>query len=137
MEFKLTKKLFIILETVFIGICALVVYGFIKILMPEHYFEFYPFIPIYFLIFGIYSIFMFDKCREQTPNKILTAYLGIKFSKLLLSIIVLLFYTLKVDKHDEDFVLVFFLFYLLTLIFHSTLFILYELSLKRNKKNKK
>ena len=133
----MTKKFFIILETLFIGICAIVVFAFIKIVMPEHYFRTYIFIPMYFYVFGIYSIFMFDKCRQQTPDKLLTAYLGIKFSKLTLSIVVLLFYTLKIKEHNEDFVIVFFLFYLLTLIFHSWLFVLYELSKMRKKKDKK
>ena len=118
-------------------ICAVVVGGFIKLYMPEHYFEWYPFIPLFFYVFGIYSIFMFDSCRYKNPNKLLVVYMGVKFVKLALSILIILFYVLHVKEHKEDFVIVFFLFYLFSMVYQSWFFVLYETNKMKQKKRKK
>ena len=94
MKCTLTKKYFLIWDTIVIGVSALVVYGILKLFMPEYYFKFYPIIPLFFYLFEVYSIFMFDRCRLKTPSKLLNVYLGVKFAKLTLSIVLVLFYTL-------------------------------------------
>ena len=33
-------------------------------LVPEHYFGGYPLIPVFFYIFGVFNIYMFDACRR-------------------------------------------------------------------------
>lgn len=136
MKFTLTKKNFLIWETVVIAVATLIVYGVIDIFMPEHHFVWFPFIPLFFYLFGIYSIYMFDKCRVENPSKLLIVYMGVKFAKLVLSLAIILFYTLRIKVQTEDFVIVFFLFYLITLIFQSWFFVLYESNKLRQKKNK-
>ena len=52
MGFTLTKKRFLIWKTVMMVVAGLVVGGAIKLFWPEHYFVWFPFIPLYFYIFG-------------------------------------------------------------------------------------
>ena len=58
--------------------------------LPGHYFGGYPFIPTYFYLFGLFSIYMFDTCRQHAPQKMLLLYLAIKMVKMILSIILVL-----------------------------------------------
>lgn len=49
MGFTLTKKRFLIWKTVMMVVAGLVVGGAIKLFWPEHYFAWFPFIPLYFI----------------------------------------------------------------------------------------
>ena len=63
--------------------------------------------------------------------------MGVKFVKLALSILIILFYVLHVKEHKEDFVIVFFLFYLFSMVYQSWFFVLYETNKMKQKKRKK
>lgn len=135
MEITLTKKRFLIWGTVSTILSGVLVAGVIHLFWPDHYFAWYPFIPLYFYIFGWYAIYTFDYCRKYTPKKLLSVYMGIKFVKMMLSMIILLFYVLHVKVHKEDFVLTFFLFYLFSMLFQSIFFYMYEHNKKKSLKN--
>lgn len=136
MGITLTKKNFLIWKTISTILAGLLVGGAIKLFWPTHYFSWFPFIPLYFYIFGWYYIYMFDYCRRYTPHKLLSVYMGMKVVKMLLSMIILLIYVLHVKVHKEDFVLTFFLFYLFSMIYESYFFCLFEHNLKKKLKNK-
>ena len=57
MGFTLTKKRFLIWKTVMMVVAGLVVGGAIKLFWPEHYFAWFPFIPLYFYIFRMVLYF--------------------------------------------------------------------------------
>lgn len=137
MAFTLTKKKFVFWITIFMVLFTLIVGAFIKIVETIHYFEWYPFIPVFFYLLGMYGIYMFDYCRKYKPQKLLSVYIGLKFLKMVLSMIVLLFYILKIQVHKEDFILVFFLFYIFSTIFQSAFFYMYESNKKRQKIERK
>lgn len=105
-------------------------------LVPEHYFGGYPLIPIYFYIFGVFNIYMFDACRRFAPDKILLLHLAMKVLKMILSVIVLVVYCMVVREEAVAFMLTFIVYYLLYLIFETSFFAGYELNKKRQKKNK-
>lgn len=132
---SVTKKRFLIWLTIFTAIAGVIVYYGINLLFPDHYFAWFPAIPFYFYIFGWYYIYMFDMCRKYTPKKTLSVYMGMKVVKMLMSMLVLLFYILFVKVHKEDFVLTFFLFYLLSLLYESFFFYIFEHNLKKKDKN--
>ena len=136
MGITLTKKNFLIWSTLLIIVSGVGVGLFIRFVLPEHYFGWYPVIPVYFYVFGWYYIMMFDNCRKYSSGKTLSIYLGMKVVKMLLSLLFLLFYILFVKVHKEDFVLTFFLFYLLSLTYESSFFYLFELNLKKKKISK-
>ena len=54
--------------------------------IPEHYFGGYCLIPVYFFLFGLFSIGVFDMCRRRAPQKMLLAYLALKALKLISSV---------------------------------------------------
>lgn len=132
----ITKRNYLVWLTILTIFAGVVVGGFIKIFLPEHYFHWYPSIPAYFYCFGWYYILTFEYARRYKPNKILSVYIGMKVVKMLLSIILLLFYFVFVKLHREDFVLTFFLFYLFSLTYESIFFYLFEHNLKKKKDKK-
>ena len=105
-------------------------------LIPEHYFGGYPLIPVYFYLFGVFNIYMFDACRKYAPDKMLLLYLAMKVLKMILSIIVLVVYCIVVHEEARAFLLTFIANYLLYLMFETSFFARYELNKKRLKKNK-
>lgn len=129
-----TKRNFIGLHTLFgilsAGLGAIILH----IALPGHYFGGYPFIPIYFYLFGLFSIYMFDACRRHAPQKMLLLYLAMKMMKMILSMMLLLVYCLAVREEAKAFLLTFISFYLVYLIFETWFFFSFEVN--RKKKNK-
>ena len=95
MNISKTKRNFIGLNTLFAILSAGVGAVILHVALPGHYFGGYPFIPTYFYLFGLFSIYMFDACRQHAPQKMLLLYLAIKMVKMILSIILVLIYCLK------------------------------------------
>ena len=44
-------------------------------LLPRYYFAWYPSIPIFFYLFGLFYIFMFGYCYRVSPQKMVANYL--------------------------------------------------------------
>ena len=132
-----TKRNFIGLNTLFAILSGAAGALILHIALPGHYFGGYPFIPVYFYIFGLFSIYMFDACRRHAPQKMLLLYLAMKMMKMILSLILVLIYCLAVREEARAFLLTFILFYLIYLVFETWFFFSFELNQKRKKKNKK
>ena len=128
-----TKKLFVIWYTVLMLVAGWSIGSTMAIGMPEHYFGWYPFIPVFFYIFGWFDISMFAACRRLAPQKMQIVYLGTKAIKMLFSLMVLLIYAIKVDEKKGEFFLTFFAFYLISLVFESWFFYRYESGNKKVK----
>ena len=65
-------------------------------LLPEHYFNWYPFIPIYFFVLGVFSIYMFDACRKHMPQKLVLFHLALKIIRMIFSVFILLIFLIFV-----------------------------------------
>ena len=128
-----TKKLFVIWYTVLMLVAGWSIGPAMAIGKPEHYFGWYPFIPVFFYIFGWFDISMFEACRRLTPQKMQIVYLGTKAIKMFFSLMVLLIYAIKVDEKKVEFFLTFFAFYLISLVFESWFFYRYESGNKKVK----
>lgn len=136
MSISLTKKLFITWFTLLMMVTGWTIGPALYHWMPEHYFEWYPFIPTFFYIFGWFNINMFEACRRFAPQKIQLVYLGTKGIKMFLSLIVLLIYAVKVEEKKVEFFITFFVFYIISMVFESWFFFRYEQGKKKkNKKN--
>lgn len=98
---------------------------------PEHYFEWYPFIPVYFYLFGLGSIYAFNICRRKAPQKLLMLYLALKVAKIILSILLLLIYCVAVGVEVSAVLLTFLSFYLLYLIYDAWFFFSGERKMKK------
>ena len=53
-------------------------------LLPRYYFAWYPSIPIFFYLFGLFYIFMFGCCYRVSPQKMVAVYLVAKVTKMML-----------------------------------------------------
>ena len=62
MSISLTKRNFLYQITLLTLIAGWVGAGILHYLLPGHYFGGYPFIPVYFFLFGLFEISMFDAC---------------------------------------------------------------------------
>ena len=133
MSISQTKKLFITWYTLLMLVTGWTIGPAIALWIPEHYFEWYPFIPVFFYIFGWFTIYMFEACRRYAPKKIQLVYLGTKSIKMLFSLMVLLIYAIKVEVKKVEFFLTFFVFYIISLVFESWFFFRYEREQKGNK----
>ena len=126
MSISLTKKLYITWFTVLMLVAGWTIGPTIALGFPAHYFEWYPFIPVFFYLFGWFTIYMFEACRRYAPQKMQLVYLGTKAIKMLFSLMLLLIYALKIEEKKVEFFLTFFGFYLITLVFDSWFFFRYE-----------
>ena len=133
MSISLTKKLFITWYTLLMLVAGWTIGPAIAIWLPEHYFEWYPFIPVFFYIFGWFTIYMFEACRRYAPQKMQLVYLSTKGIKMFFSLIILLIYAVKVEEKKVEFFLTFFAFYIISLVFESWFFFRYEREQKGNK----
>ena len=92
MNMSITKRNFLsyltILTLVGGGLGALVLHY----LEPGHYFGGYPLIPVYFYIFGVFYIYMFDACRRHAPDKMVMLFLIAKVLKMIISVFLLIIY---------------------------------------------
>ena len=71
-----TKRNFIWWHTLFAVISGALGAVILHFALPGHYFGGYPFIPIYFYFFGLFSIYAFDACRRHAPQRMLLLYLA-------------------------------------------------------------
>lgn len=136
MNMSKTKRNFICLNTLFSILSGGAGAVILHIALPGHYFGGYPFIPVYFYLFGLFSIQMFDVCRRHAPQKLLLLYMAIKVIKMIFSLLLLVIYCIAVGEEIKAFLLTFVSFYLLYLIYETWFFFSFELNLKRKKKNK-
>ena len=125
MSISLTKRNFLYQITLLTLIAGWVGAGILHYLLPGHYFGGYPFIPVYFFLFGLFEISMFDACRKHAPQKML-----------LLSVILLVVYCFAVREEAKLFLLTFILYYIVYLIYETWFFFTYEVG-KKQKKEKK
>lgn len=133
MSISQTKKLFITWYTLLMLMTGWTIGPAIALWIPEHYFEWYPFIPVFFYIFGWFTIYMFEACRRYAPKKIQLVYIGTKGIKMLFSLMILLIYAIKIEEKKVEFFLTFFVFYIISLVFESWFFFRYEREQKENK----
>ena len=136
MSISLTKRNFLYQITLLTLIAGWVGAGILHYLLPGHYFGGYPFIPVYFFLFGLFEISMFDACRKHAPQKMLLLYMAMKVMKMLLSVILLVVYCFAVREEAKLFLLTFILYYIVYLIYETWFFFTYEVG-KKQKKEKK
>lgn len=126
MNQKIKKRkycLILTLLTLFSGVgCALL----LRYVWPEYYFSSYPFIPIYFYVFGFIFIYLFERIRKNIQQKTLILYASIRMMKLMVSIIVLVIYGLLIRDQIKEFLFTFIVFYLIYLIFETLFFFSFE-----------
>lgn len=135
MNISLTKHNFFVqlisLTLILGGIGAV----FLQYVLPRLYFEGYPFIPVYFFLFGVFEISMFDACRKNMPKRLVFFYLAVKMMKLVFSVLFLVVYCIAIHKDVKAFLLTFIVYYIVYLVHETWFFVVYETA-KKNQKEK-
>lgn len=132
------KRTYLICLTVFSLVAGIIGALLLQYGWPGLYFDAYPFIPVYFYIFGFTLVYMFERIRKNIQNKSLMLYISIRMMKLLISIIVLVVYGLLIQVQIKEFMFTFIVFYLLFLVFDTYFFFKFETNeIKRLQEEKK
>lgn len=137
MSMSLTKRNYLCLLTalaVLIGVGGgLCLYFF----FPQHYFNGYPLIPIYYWTFGFFTISMTEMCRRIAPGKLLMMYLLLRGVRMIFSFLVMLLFCLAVRHEARNFLLTFVANYLLFIVFDTWFYATFELNKEMERKRKK
>lgn len=132
--FLLTVKKKFIKELTVIGVILTTVVTLVyHIFIPERYFLWFPAIPIFFYLFGLFYIYMFAFNYSLGLDKLAMTYLVCKALKLILSVMILLFYGFVIGHEVVTFFATFILFYFAFLIFETRFFLRFEAKLKLRK----
>ncbi len=133
MSISITKRKYLIqsaLLTLLVGVCG---GGLYFNLFPHHYFVGYPVIPVFFFVFGLFTISIMEMCRRHSPDRLLQVYLLLRVMRMLFSIIVMAIYGVVVHNKVRAFLLTFIANYLIYLIYDSRFFFMFEMNRKMKK----
>ena len=103
------------------------------LLIPQWYFVCFPAIPIYFYLFGLFYINMFQFAFKHDRSKLVPMFLLCKGIKLFVSLIVLLCYGVLAREQFIAFTTAFGTYYLIYLIFETGFFGGLEMKLKKKR----
>ncbi len=104
--------------------------------IPERYFQWFPLIPVFFYLFGLFYIYMFAVGYRWGGNKVAMTYLVCKVLKFVLSALILTFYGFVIGHEVMAFMGTFIFFYLAFLVFETRFFFRLEAKLKLSKQIK-
>lgn len=102
-------------------------------LLPEYYFAWYPSIPVFFYLFGLFYISMFGYCYRVSPQRMIAVYLMAKAAKMMLSILILSVYAVAVGHQVLAFAGTYIIFYVAFLVFETRFFFRFEMKHKSNR----
>lgn len=102
--------------------------------IPDRYFLWFPAIPIFFYLFGLFYIEMFAFNYRVGLERIAMTYLVCKVLKFIVSAMLLMFYGFVIGHEVVAFMLTFIFFYFAFLIFETRFSLLFEAKLKLRKK---
>ena len=137
MKSEQTKRLYICWYTFFILVCGWGGYFILNHLLKDSYFAWYPAIPVWFYLFGWIYITVFDYAKRMAANKYLfMVYMGMKGFKLLSSLIIMATYITLVQIQKKEFLITYFLFYILSMIFEVLFFSRVEKGMKADLQKK-
>lgn len=135
MKMSLTKRNFFVQLAILTLVLGWLGAGILHYVLPGLYFEGYPYILVYFFLFGIFEISVFDACRRYDSKKMVMFYLAIKTIKIIFSTFFAIIYCIVVSKEAKMFLLTFIVYYLIYLVHDTWFFFNYEKA--KGKQNKK
>lgn len=135
--FLLKAKRVFIKKMTILTLVLFVVIGLIyHLFIPDRYFPWFPAIPVFFYLFGLFYINMFSMAYRLGEDKIVPLFLVCKGTKFLVSVLIVAIYCFAVRHEVLPFIATFMVFYISFLIFETVYFTNIELRLKKKKKLK-
>lgn len=136
MKMSLTKRSFFVQLAILTLVLGWLGAGILRYVLPGLYFEGYPCIPVYFFLFGIFEISMFDACRRYDSKRLVIFYLAIKIIKIILSTFFAIIYCIAVREEVKAFLLTFIVYYMIYLVHDTWFFSNYEKAKGKQHKKK-
>lgn len=129
------KKFIKQLTIVGIVLTALVAIVF-HLFIPDRYFLWFPSIPIFFYLIGLFYIGLFSFYYRMGPDKLVICYMICKVVKFVASVLFIAAYGFLVGHEIVVFMLTFVFFFFAFLIFETQFFLRFEAKLKLQKNKK-
>lgn len=108
----------------------------LPLFIPDRYFPWFPAIPVFFYLFGLFYINMFSLAYRLGEDKMVPLFLVCKGTKFLVSVLIVSIYCYAVQHEIVAFFATFLVFYISFLIFETVYFTNIELRLIKKKKLK-
>lgn len=96
------------------------------VLWPDHYFKWYPSIPIFYWLVGLAMAYFLDRAKRNHEDMIVTIYMIVRICKFIVALAFLWLYVVFVGKFVRMFGLTLMLFYFIYLVLETYTFYLYE-----------
>lgn len=100
--------------------------GLLYTIWPNHYFRWYPSIPVFYWIMGLAMAFFLDRVKKKHGDMIVTIYMIVRLCKFIIALTFLWLYAALVEEHVKSFGLTLMLFYFIYLVLETYTFYLYE-----------
>lgn len=107
--------------------------GLLHLFWPDHYFKWYPIIPLFYWLMGIAMAYFLDRVKNTHGDMIVTIYMIVRLCKFVIALVFLWLYAAMVGDHVKSFGFTLMLFYFIYLTLETYTFYLYE---KRRIKHK-
>jgi hypothetical protein len=128
---KNVLKKYILQLTFVLIITSIIGYAFFKIVLPEYYFPFYPYIIIFYFLLGTVTITTIFNVSKKESKKYLNAFMILRTAKLMTIILFAVTYAIVAPRNTViSFLFAFFIFYLIYSIYET------YVSTKLNRDNK-
>ena len=111
--------------------------GLLYTIWPEHYFVWYPSIPLFYWITGMVLTFFLDRVKKRKGDVTITTYMLVRLCKFTLALVFIWLYAAFVGKQFKTFGFTMMLFYFIYLGLETYTIYLYEKKrMKREKREK-
>ena len=108
-------------------------WGVLKKMLPMETFIWYPYIPVFFCLLGIFSIVALANSYKLEKKKLVNVYMALKLLKMLTAMIYLLVFYFVVRKDIRVFGIVFASFYAIYIGLETFVFYSIEKQIKKEK----
>lgn len=109
--------------------------GLFYTLWPDHYFQWYPSIPVFYWITSLAMIFFLDSVKRKRGDVTITMYMVVRFCKFTVALVFLWLYVALVGERLKAFGLTLMLFYFIYLGLETyTLYLFEQKRMKREKR---
>lgn len=126
------KKLviyFIILHTVMLLLAGVGMWIILKLFFPEMLLDSYFIIPVFFYVLGLIFILQFKRTPRQA-GKVINVFMLLRTFKIFTSFILILIYWAYDKSNIRDFAILFIIFYLISLIWETYIYLRMEKYMK-------
>ena len=109
--------------------------GLLYTIWPDHYFKWYPSIPIFYWVMAIAMTYILDRKKKKIGDVTITAFMVVRFCKFTLAVVFLWLYAALVRENLRMFGFTLMLFYFIYLGLETyTVYLFEKKRMKREKK---